>query len=181
MPKNKKAFVSIGLVLLIGCLFLLYEPRILKEEPTVAIVLGYNFFLKNGIKPYHYISKVSAILRKYSDLRYIIVSGANTHPGDSEKSEAQVLKEELEKQNIVVTVVVEERARTTRENIEFSTLKLVDLQLDLPRNFNVIIFSDVIQRPKVWWHANSLMSIYTISFFGISLWQERLLSLWSNF
>lgn len=152
-----------------------YQPSIQEGKPVVAMVFGYHFFLREGISAENYVAQIRSALENQPNLRCVIISGANTRPGQSHKSEARVIKEEFLRQGFARPIILEESARTTRQNLRFCAQRLSAVQDDLPHDFDVLVFSDAFQRPRVWWYAQSYFPDHRLSFYGIPLWRERLL------
>lgn len=181
MKKNLKRLGGFFILLvMIFAGLCIWQPSVRREEPTAAVIVGYNFFLEYPETARHYVARIVPILAEYRDLRLIIVSGGRTKLHKSLRSEAEVLKEELARQGIEAPILLEEQARTTKENLRYTGALLEKFSPTLPAGTEIIIFSDQLSRPKVQLLAPRYFHGRRISFFGISTWWERMRVAWLN-
>lgn len=173
MRLGKKIFP--GFLLCAGLLFILVvallfcQPRPDKSKPTVAVVLGYNFFLEEHWTAREYVAWVATELRRYPNLGCVVLSGANTRPATSFVSEAELMRRYFAREGFAANVLVEDRALTTEQNLEFSAQMLKE-KCPTASISQVLIFSDAFPRHfSVLWHANRYFADASSSRFGI--WQ----------
>ena len=110
-----------------------------------AVLLGYGLFdQSNNYK--RYLDNFASFVNK-KNIEVAVLSGGHTNPRRPSESEASTISKYLEnkvKQN--TTILLEERALTTAQNIEF-TRPLLKLT-----SSSVTVFCDNIRTPKVMWY-----------------------------
>ena len=164
-----------AILLLLGSLLAaawFYQPSVPSNEPVVALLFGYNYFLKDSTTAKVYIERVLPYLRQCRKLQTVIVSGGVTRPTERPgESEAGVMRKELLARGVSVPIVMEERAQDTQQNVRFTAELLArDPQF---KGAHVVIFSDLIQRPKVMMFALTYLRLWEASFVGIDLSSEH--------
>lgn len=162
--------VFLAIFLLLGCLLAalwFYQPCMPTEEPVVAVLCGYNFFLKDNTTAKVYVERVLPYLRQCHNLQAIVVTGGVSRPTERPgQSEAGIMQRELLAHGVSVRIILEDRALSTRQNLLFSYELIVgDPKL---RDARVIIFADVIKRPVIWF----LLGGWNASCVGINLCSE---------
>lgn len=142
--------------------------RIFKE---LVIVLGYGCHLHEEMK--NYLRLVAGWTRNRGDM-VVITTGGFTNPNSAPGvSEASMMADYLLKIGVDVPIILEENARTTRENLLNVRGILYEQNLQ-PES--VTIFSDSIRGFKVKVLAKAIFKIRPIKFIGYNLtrnWKSK--------
>lgn len=135
-----------------------YQPTffVSKTKPTVALVFGYNIFLKDDAHTKAYVRQIIPYLQGLN-LQAVIVSGGVTRPTERPgQSEADALRSELMAQGVKVLIICEQQAHSTVDNV-----RLTKAYLEKINHSQVVVFSSPAHRLKI-----APIELW----FGIRLW-----------
>jgi hypothetical protein len=125
-----------------------YQPTffVSKTKPTVAIIFGYNCFLKDDAYTKAYVRKIIPHLQGLN-LQKVVVSGGVTRPTERPgESEAQAILTELLAQGVAAQIILEKEANSTVQNV---LLTQSILQKEKIAQAQVLVFSSAYHRVKI--------------------------------
>lgn len=134
-------------------------------QKDAVVVLGYGFIYRDSQDLSRYIKSVADYVCTHQ-VSIVVLSGGETHQGSG--TEAAAMKKELDHYSLPVTVILEEKAQSTKQNMEFSSALLAHYH---PKR--VVVFGDVVKKPKVLFFAHTYNLARNVSYFGVNFWPKH--------